>query len=304
MGVTEEDRQPSTLDERLAAASGSISPAERKVAAIVVEDRESVAFGTVAQVAERAGTSGASVVRLADRLGYSGFRGLQEAVRSELSGRLRPAVEKIRRPAPGDLLGDIGERAVASVRRTFAGLVRSDVERAVALLSSRRRRVLVVCGDAGSGVGRQAVTHLSMLRDGVVELGGDPVAVARVLAGASDGDVLLCVDLPRHDRWVLDVVAQGSARGLVVVALTDSPLSPLAATAEVSFSVDSHDVGPFDSYVASLALLEALVAGVAGRLRSSAAERLDDLESLWERTGAIDPPRSGVDPADGRGRRS
>ena len=44
-----------------------------------------VAFGTVARVAERSGTSGASVVRLATRLGFPGFSGLQAAVQAASS---------------------------------------------------------------------------------------------------------------------------------------------------------------------------------------------------------------------------
>ncbi|UDY35256.1 MurR/RpiR family transcriptional regulator [Dermatobacter hominis] len=277
------------MSERLASAGASISPAERKVAEVVAADRELVAFGTVAEVAARAGASGASVVRLADRLGYAGFRGLQDAVRAEISGRLRPATEKIRRPAPGDLVGALAEAAEASIRGTFASLARDDVDRAVSLLSQRRRRVLVLSGDAGSGVGRQAVTHLSMVRDGVEELGGSAVAVGRLLSRTAEGDVLLCIDLPRHDRWVLDAVGAARARGVLVLAVTDSPLSPLATDAEVVVAVESHDVGPFDSYVAVLAVVEVLVAGVAHRLRSSAAEHLDVLEAVWEETGAIDP---------------
>jgi DNA-binding MurR/RpiR family transcriptional regulator len=287
--VAQEPAGGGSVSDRLAAASPSISPAERKVAEVVDADRELVAFGTVAEIAERAGASGASVVRLADRLGYAGFRGLQDAVRTELSGRLRPATEKIRRPAPGDLLGTVGAAAEASVRDTFASLRRADVERAVALLSQRRRRVLVLAGDAGAGVGRQAVTHLSMLRDGVEDLAGSAIAVGRVLSRAAEGDVLLCIDLPRHDRWVLDAVTEAVTRGVLVVAVTDSPLSPLASSAEVTFAVASHDVGPFDSYVAALAVVEVLVAGVAQRVRGVAADHLDSLEALWEAMGAIDP---------------
>src|SRR5437879_11950068 len=50
-----------------------LTPAERRVAAVVADDPEAVAFGTVADVARRAGTSGASVVRLAAKLGFEGF---------------------------------------------------------------------------------------------------------------------------------------------------------------------------------------------------------------------------------------
>lgn len=257
------------------------------MAEVVVADRELVAFGTVAQVAAAAGSSGASVVRLADRLGFAGFKGMQEAVQSELSGRLRPAVEKIRRPASSDLLSDAAAAAATAVHSTLAGVDRKDWAVAAGLLARRRSRVLVLSGDAGAGVARQAVTHLSMLRDGVSELGGSTVAVGRQLAGANAGDVVLCIDLPRHDRWVLDAVAAAHGRGLIVVAVTDSPLSPLAGMAEVAFAAASPDIGPFDSYVALLALVEALVAAVAARLKESAVQHLDSIEALWHDTGAL-----------------
>jgi DNA-binding MurR/RpiR family transcriptional regulator len=71
------------------------------------------------------------------------------------------------------------------------------------------------------------------------------------------------------------------------VALTDSPLSPLAAVATVSFTVAAEGAGPFDSHVGTLALVNALVTGVAGRRRDSAARRLDRLEAAWRDSGAL-----------------
>ncbi len=115
-----------SLDDRLADASGSLSAAERRVAEVVVADRELVAFGTVARIAERAGTSGATVVRFADRLGYSGFRGLQESVRADLSHRLLPAAARIRRPVsrrPG------GERRAIRWRRRWSGPSATSIQR-------------------------------------------------------------------------------------------------------------------------------------------------------------------------------
>jgi DNA-binding MurR/RpiR family transcriptional regulator len=47
------------------------------------------------------------------------------------------------------------------------------------------------------------------------------------------------------------------------------------------FVVAARGVGPFDSHVGTLALLQALAAGVAARLRRSATERLDDVEAAW-----------------------
>ncbi|MEW6268414.1 MAG: MurR/RpiR family transcriptional regulator, partial [Thermodesulfobacteriota bacterium] len=96
-----------------------LSPGERRVAEVVTSDPEAVAFGTVAAVARRAGTSGPTVVRFADRLGYAGFVGLQAAVREALSERLRPAVERIRSAAPAPALARALETELANVRRTL-----------------------------------------------------------------------------------------------------------------------------------------------------------------------------------------
>src|SRR5688572_17579322 len=99
-----------------------LTPAERRVAAVVADDAEAVAFGTVADVARRAGTSGATVVRLAAKLGFDGFVELQGAVREEMARRLRPASERIRRPAPGDVLGAALAAEMANVAATLEGV--------------------------------------------------------------------------------------------------------------------------------------------------------------------------------------
>ena len=109
-------------------------------------------------------------------------------------------------------------------------------------------------GDAGSGVAHQVSVHLSMLREGVEELVGGAVEVGRTIARSGPDDVLVVIDLPRYDRAVLDMVAWARGRGLRTIAVTDSSLSPVAAGADGVLTVQSHDVGPFDSYVSALAV--------------------------------------------------
>ena len=62
-----------TVSAQIDAHLPALTPAERRVAAVVADDPEAVAFGTVADVARRSGASGATVVRLATKLGFDGF---------------------------------------------------------------------------------------------------------------------------------------------------------------------------------------------------------------------------------------
>ena len=93
-----------TVSERLVAAQSDLSPAETRVAAVVLGAPADVAFGTVAALARAAGTGAATVVRFTTKLGYRGFADLRASVRAELSESLRPAAERIREPAAHDVV--------------------------------------------------------------------------------------------------------------------------------------------------------------------------------------------------------
>lgn len=273
------------------AAAPDLSPAERRVAEAVVADPERVAFGTVADLAQRSGTSGPTVVRVARKLGFDGYRALQAAARAELTATLAPAAERIRRTAGrhDDPLARTRRVELGNVTATLDAADPAAFTAAVRLLADRKRRVLVVAGDAERGIAIAAADQLGQLRDGVEVLGGTPPRVAARAALANPADVVLAVDVRRYDRWVLDAVDRLRRGGNPVVAVTDGPLSPLAAGAAAWFPVTAQGPGPFDSHLGTLALLHALVAGVADRLRGSATDRLDRIEAAWRDAGVLDP---------------
>jgi DNA-binding MurR/RpiR family transcriptional regulator len=284
-----------TVSAQIDAHLPALTPAERRVAAVVADDPEAVAFGTVADVARRSGASGATVVRLAAKLGFDGFVDLQASVREELAVRLRPASERIRRPAAGDVLSSALTTEMGNVAATLEAVDRVAFDEAVELLSGGARpvrrgrggRVFVLSGDASSGVAGLFATELSMLRPGVVPVDGSEVRVARLLADVDRADVVVVIDLARYDRAVLDATGRAADSGASIIALTDSALSPLTASATASFTAAVTGAGPFDSHVGLLSLANALLAGVAARLRGSATDRLDQVEAAWRDAAAL-----------------
>ena len=276
-----------SLVHRIEARAAELPPAERRVAEVVLADPGATAFATVAQLGRRAGTSGATVVRLAERLGYDGWVALQAEARAGLGQQLRPATERIREAARGDVLTQTADREAANVRSTLAAVDREAFAVAVDLLADTKRTVHVLAGEAEAGIGRFLADGLDLLRPLVQPLSGSAPTVARSLAHASRRDVLVVVDLRRYERWVLDAVDQASDAGLVVIAVTDSVLSPLAHQAEATFMVTAEGAGPFDSHVGTLALVNALVSGVARKLRRPAASRLDRVEQAWRRADTL-----------------
>jgi DNA-binding MurR/RpiR family transcriptional regulator len=281
---------------RIEAHRAVLSPSERQVAEVVLRDPETVAFGTVARVASAASTSGASVVRLANRLGYPGFSGLQAAVQSAIGQQLRPAVERIRREHGSDVVSRTLRAELDNVERTLSAVAPEAFDAAVDLLADLSREVLVVAGDAESGVGAMFAAMLALVREDVAQVGGSDVAVARRMAGCGPDTVVVAIDLRRYERWVVDCVGRAVGAGATALAVTDSPLSPLAAMTGgqparshggVTFTVAAEGAGVFDSHVGTLALANALVTGTAARLRRTAARRLDAVEAAWRAAGAL-----------------
>ncbi|HVA74253.1 MAG TPA: MurR/RpiR family transcriptional regulator [Acidimicrobiales bacterium] len=285
--------------ERIVAHAERLTSTERKIAEVLAGEPQTIAFGTVAQVASRAGTSGPSVVRLAVKLGYEGFVDLQADVQSELARQLGPARDRIRQRPPSDLLARVQAAEQDNVLSTLDAINPRMLDESVARLADRRRRVWVLAGEVMSPIGSVLAGQLGQLRDGVAQVGGSEVAVSRALAGLEAEDTLVAVDIRRYERSLVSVVRWAAERGAAVIALTDSPLSPLASAAEHTFFVSARGIGPFDSLTGGIALANTLVTAVAVRLRQSAPARLDAIEAAWTATGALVAEPGGTNPPPG-----
>ena len=279
--------QPEPLAELVARHRDDLTPAERRVADALLADTEAVAFGTVAQLARRAGSSGATVIRLATRLGVDGYAELQERAQQELASRLRPSAERIRESRPDDTLGMVSAASLRCITDTFAAVDRTVFEAAQLRLGAAAGERWVVCGDASDGIGRQFVAQLGLLGRPANTVEGNEVHLASQLARVTTGDVVVALDLRRYDRWVVEWVGAATARGASVIALTDSHLSPLADLADELFVVSAGGGGPFDSYVGALALVDALLAAVARAHRRRATVSIDAVEAAWNQAGVL-----------------
>lgn len=278
------------IEQRLLQRSESLTPAERRIAEAVLAAPQLVGFGTVAELAVASGVGTATVVRFATKLGYDGFSDLQQSVQTDLTGQLRPAVERIRdqRPETVDtLIGHHGAVESDNVRSTMDPLDPAVVGDVVERLADTDRSVLVLSGVASQGVALQFLGDLRQLRGGCELLGGSPVEIGRALALAGDGATVVAIDLRRYERWVIEALHLAKRRDAWVVALTDSVLSPLASNADRALVVSAAASGPFDSHVGTLALLNLLVTEVARATRADATLRLDRLEAAWHDANAL-----------------
>ena len=68
--------------------------------------------------------------------------------------------------------------------------------------------------------------------DVLAAIGGSPYADQLAALNLRPADVVVTLDLPRYDRWLLELSEHVQVGGARVIAITNSALSPLAAHAQ------------------------------------------------------------------------
>ncbi len=268
----------STLD-LVAAVSTSLTPTDRRIAEAVLAEPTLLAFGTVSDLADHVGTSRPSIVRFATKLGFEGYTQLQQHVRSDLSHQLSRPSERIRSDGNKSVPARVAiNDAIASVFDAIDGNRLAELIEPIV----RAEKVWILSGETSQAGAHALHSGLSMVRPGVRSL--EEHTFGSDLSDAGPRDAAVVFDFYRYRRPVATATRVLADAGTTIVAITDSPLSPLVELADIWCQIEVPAIGPFDSSVSVVAMCELLVAAVARELRDDAANRIDRIETLWEET--------------------
>ena len=259
-----------------------LTQSQKRIAEAIVENPEFVAFATVDKLAARLGIASSTIVRFAYRLGLDGYPELQERVRVLVRSRFRGADEGSGDESAVAHLGD--STAAASLRRdlenlrhTIADLDGVTIEKAVGLLTAAPR-VFFTGGLSSRALAAYAAHTLNRLRGNVRMLSTDDPS-ADILEMTAD-DVLVVISFPPYASQTLQILNAARRRDVTIVGITDSPISPLG-TVDVTLSARVSGIGPQNSLVAPVAVVNVLLNGVAASSPGS-ADRYRQIFGLFD----------------------
>ncbi|MGH2464562.1 MAG: MurR/RpiR family transcriptional regulator [Candidatus Limnocylindrales bacterium] len=264
-------------------AYDELTRSQKRIAEAIVDDPEFVAFATVDKMASRLDVSPSTVVRFTYRLGLTGYQDLQERVRTLVRSQMRSATAEA---DEGQVLAHLGDSVFARsfgqdldhLRRTIAGLEPAVLDRSIELLTSARR-VLVVGDGTAYGVAHFMHIALDRTRGQADLVRADGESVGR-LVDIGDQDVMLAFTFPPYASTVLRAVRWANAQGVRVIAVTDSPISPVGQLVDVVLPTLVSGVGPQNTLVAAMAVANALLNGLVLRIQDRALERYGTVSRL------------------------
>jgi DNA-binding MurR/RpiR family transcriptional regulator len=276
---------PGPLQDRIVATFAELPPQLRTAARFVLDHPRDVALLSMREQAKRAQVKPATMTRLAKRLGLDGY----DAVRGLYADSIRAERLDFSRRA-GEQLADQrvqGDRALAS--RTAATLAH-DIE---ALQSSAALDRIAEAAAALAAAGRvyclglRACHAVAWQLHYVLSLAGRPCELLDGAGGvgldalrrAGDGDVLFAASIRPYTRATVGAAHYAHRRGVPIVAVTDSEVSPLARMARHVIVVSTASPSFFHSIAAGFAVAEILAAIVAGHAGEAALEALGAAET-------------------------
>jgi DNA-binding MurR/RpiR family transcriptional regulator len=249
----------------------SLSPAEQRVARVVIEEAATAALLTITELAERAQTSETTVIRFCRALGFGGYPQLRLALAGEAGAARDDARELGGDISPSDDLVDVVRKiAFADARAVEDTATQLDVavlERVVdAVVAARRVDVYGVGASAFVAQDLQQKLH----RIGRVAYAWSDMHLALTSAALLDErDVAFGVSHTGTTTDTIEAFAEAGRRGALTVALTNFPKSPITRVADLVLTTAARETtfrsGAMASRLAQLTVIDCVFVGVAQR---------------------------------------
>jgi glucokinase len=254
-----------TLMDRIQQLQPSFTPAEQRVAGIVLEQPRLVLNEPIAEIAKLADVSQPTVIRFCRSLGFAGLADFKLKFASSLTGSIPVRHSQVRNSdSTHDLSAKVIDNTVSAILKFRDQLDVRAIDRAIELVSRARRIEFYAMGNAR--VVALDGQHKFFRFRIPTALYGDSHLFTLAAELLGPGDVVIVISNSGRLPDLLAAVDAARAAGADVIAISSSH-SPLARRASVLLAVDhAEDSTTFLSMISrilQLLLIDIMAVGVS-----------------------------------------
>jgi glucokinase len=268
-----------TLMERVQHLQSELSPAEQRVAQLVIEHPRKVLSEPIAEIAKLADVSQPTVIRFCRSLGFAGLADFKLKFAGSLTGTIPVRHSQVRMTdSTHDLSAKVIDNTVSAILKFRDQLDVNSIDRAIEILRRAKRVEFYAMGNSRV-VALDGQHKFFRFRIPASSYGDAHLfSLAAELLGP--GDVVVAISTTGQLPELLDAVDVARAAGADVIAITSSK-SALARKASVCLAVDhSEDSTTFLSMISrilQLLLIDIMAVGIslgpAGEAESDSERR-------------------------------
>ncbi|WP_034940016.1 MurR/RpiR family transcriptional regulator [Erwinia mallotivora] len=266
--------QLTILQDQIRQRYDTLSKRLKQVARYILDNSNSVAFDTLASIAQQADVPPSTLIRFANAFGFGGFNEMKQMFKQHLMEETANYTERARLfrqtsteessapETPTEILNMFTMVNTQALQQLAVQTAAGDLEQAVSLLEGADNIYVIGLRRSFSVASylTYALRHLDRKAFLIDGLGG---MFTEQLSMVGPKDVVVAISFSPYSREVVELVELGAQRKARLIAISDSQVSPLAAFSDVCFVVREAQVDGFRSQVASLCLTQTLAVSLA-----------------------------------------
>jgi DNA-binding MurR/RpiR family transcriptional regulator len=274
-----------TYGRLLNSKAESLTPSQKKLLNYILANDEEAVFLNVQDLANRVKISVATVVRLAKALGYAGFPEFQQELRNLFRDKLT-TVSRLQKAAQKEtseenVLVKVFQQDIENITETMKQVSVDDFRQFVKALNSAKRIVIIGLRSAHSLAVLMGVALEFLQRDVWIITPGIGDMWDRLL-GLRKDDVVVGICFPRYTKETVEVLRFAHENGINTLAITDSPISPLAKYAQCVLPARCKMDSFIESFTAAMSLINAIVTAAGVYRKDATMNSLNKLEKFWK----------------------
>ena len=245
----------------------------------VLESPREFVLLNVRDMARRLSTGPATIIRIVQAMGFEGYKDFQHYLH-DLS------------VTSATILDSMQVSGNAANRPTFLRSARKQLHQNLAFVQDNvdlqqvlniatrlhgAKQILLLGGDMASSLIDYMEYHLTIAGLPVVAA-TTPGRATHLVRSCGEGNIVIGISFRRGLRMTIEGIKEASKKGAYCIGITDSILSPLARFSNELVIVPITSLSFAASYVAPIALIDLITAGVGSLRRKQVVDRLREAD--------------------------
>ena len=277
-------KKNNTIFEHITEEYNRLSKSHKRVADYILQHYDRAVYMTARQLSTGLGISESTVVRFATSLGFEGYPDFQEQLRRSARTILTTRQKLDLESDPTSLEASVRQSLLTDLHdlKTTADEIKINNLELISSKIMNAKRVFVVGKRSSTVLVDYLAYYLNFFHNNVRTLQSTVMDHFEQLFHIEKNDLVIMFSFPRYAKSTIEMAKYLRQRGAEITAITDSPDAPIVEYAS-NYLTSAYSIDSFiDSFVAPMAMVNALITAIAYDNLEITRDRLEVLEALWE----------------------
>lgn len=257
---------------------------QKRIADYVLSNHQKVLFLTADELALKINTTSSSVVRFAQEIGYNGFPDFRKDLRSLISIRLNinGQSEKAKQYKSFENKNIIDMSILEdanSINKLIEMKDNEKIEKFIKLILQSRNKYIIAERTSFS-LGHFLYFKMRKIVSNVFFLNNYDQGIYDTLQEIKSEDIFIPISFPRYTNLTIDLARHAKKKGAKVISITNGRISPLCKISEVCLFCPYKGFTFFNSNVAAMALINAIISRIFGMNYNAGVENLKEEDEI------------------------